>query len=32
MLAFLDEVADEDWPEGTAERHDEFLAQTYRSS
>lgn len=32
MLAFLDEVAGEDWPEGTAERHDEFLAQTYRSS
>jgi len=32
MLAFLDEVAGEEWPEGTAERHDEFLARTYRSS
>jgi len=32
MLAFLDEVAGEEWPEGTAERHDEFLARIYRSS
>jgi hypothetical protein len=32
MLAFLDETASEEWPEGVAERHDEFLARQYRSS
>jgi hypothetical protein len=32
MLAFLDEVAGEEWPESTAERHDEFLTRIYRSS
>jgi hypothetical protein len=31
MLAFLDQMAREDWPEGLAERHDEFLADDYRS-
>ena len=31
MLAFLDETAGEEWPEGVAERHDEFLARNYRS-
>jgi hypothetical protein len=32
MLAFLDEMASEEWPEGIAEGHDEFLARTHRSS
>jgi len=32
MLAFLDEMANEQWPEGVAERHDEFLARAHRSS
>lgn len=32
MLAFLDDVAGEQWPEGAAEQHDEFLARMYRSS
>jgi len=30
MLAFLDEMAGEDWPEGLAERHDDFLTDTNR--
>ena len=30
MLAFLDEMAGEDWPEGLAERHDDFLTDTTR--
>lgn len=32
MLAFLGEMANEDWPEGLAERHDEFLARAHHSS
>ena len=32
MLSFLDEMAGEDWPQGVAEGHDEFLARIYRSS
>lgn len=32
MLAFLDEMAGEDWPTGVAEDHDEFLARTHRST
>ena len=32
MLAFLDEVAGEEWPGGIAERHDEVLARTHRPS
>jgi hypothetical protein len=32
MLAFLDEMAAEDWPAGVAERHDEFLARMLHSS
>ncbi len=32
MLAFLDEVASEEWPDGVAEGHDEFLARAHRSS
>lgn len=31
MLALLDEMANEEWPEGVAEHHDEFLARAYRS-
>lgn len=30
MLAFLDEMVGEDWPEGMAERHDDFLTDTHR--
>ena len=32
MLGFLEETAGEEWPEDVAERHDEFLAQQYRST
>ena len=31
MLAYLDETAGEEWPDGVAERHDEFLARQHRS-
>jgi hypothetical protein len=30
MLAFIEETASGEWPEGIAERHDEVLARTYR--
>ncbi|MBA3318856.1 MAG: hypothetical protein H0T50_12315 [Gemmatimonadales bacterium] len=30
MLAFLDEMAGDEWPEGLAERHDDFLTDTQR--
>ncbi|MGQ0815235.1 MAG: ribbon-helix-helix protein, CopG family [Gemmatimonadota bacterium] len=30
MLEFLDEMAEETWPEGIAERHDELLTQFFR--
>ncbi len=30
MLAFLEEVAGEEWPEGLAERHDDFLTDAHR--
>jgi len=32
MLAFLDEVKAEHWPDDLAERHDEFLARGHRPS
>jgi len=32
MLEFLNEVADGEWPEAVAERHDEFLVRTLRPS
>ncbi|MBA3895044.1 MAG: ribbon-helix-helix protein, CopG family [Gemmatimonadales bacterium] len=32
MLAFLDELAGEEWPQGVAEGHDDFLDRSYRSS
>ncbi len=32
MLAFLDEMAGQEWPEGMAEHHDEFLADDRRPS
>jgi hypothetical protein len=32
MLALLDDLANEEWPDGVAERHDEFLARAYRPS
>ncbi|MGH7499784.1 MAG: ribbon-helix-helix protein, CopG family [Gemmatimonadales bacterium] len=32
MLAFLEEMSGEDWPEGLAERHDDFLTDTQRPS
>ena len=31
MLAFIEETASGEWPEGIAERHDEVLARTYRT-
>jgi len=31
MLGFLDAMAREDWPEEVARRHDEILAEIYRS-
>jgi hypothetical protein len=31
MLAFLAEMADQEWPAGMAERHDELLTDTDRS-
>jgi hypothetical protein len=32
MLAYLDEVNAEHWPDDLAKRHDEFLARAHRPS
>lgn len=31
MLAFVEDMASDEWPEGLAERHDEFLTDTHRA-
>lgn len=31
MLRFMDETADQDWPASVARKHDEILAESYRS-